>query len=185
MSQGMKLTVKILAVFLVTGLTVLAQSRTVAGEIPDSGKSLKTNPVVEVVKAMTLEEKVFMVIGNKNNYWSEHNFLGVGATYQCDRLGIPPAILDDGPAGLRIPFKREGDARTYHCTAFPTATALAASWNPQLNEQVGATMGNEVLEYGSDVLLTPAINIQRDPLCGRNFEYYSEDPYLTDRKSVV
>lgn len=145
----MKLTVKILAVFLVTGLTVLAQSRTVAGEIPDSGKSLKTNPVVEVVKAMTLEEKVFMVIGNKNNYWSEHNFLGVGATYQCDRLGIPPAILDDGPAGLRIPFKREGDARTYHCTAFPTATALAASWNPQLNEQVGATMGNEVLEYGS------------------------------------
>ena len=88
MSQGMKLTVKILAVFLVTGLTVLAQSRTVAGEIPDSGKSLKTNPVVEVVKAMTLEEKVFMVIGNKNNYWSEHNFLGVGATYQCDRLGI-------------------------------------------------------------------------------------------------
>ena len=102
----MKLTVKILAVFLVTGLTVLAQSRTVAGEIPDSGKTLKTNPVVEVVKAMTLEEKVFMVIGNKNNYWSEHNFLGVGATYQCDRLGIPPAILDDGPAGLRIPFKR-------------------------------------------------------------------------------
>ena len=157
----MKLKVKILAVFLVTGLTVLAQSRTVTGEIPDSGKSLKTNSVEEVVKAMTLEEKVFMVIGNKNNYWSEHGFLGVGATYQCDRLGIPPAILDDGPAGLRIPFKRKGDERTYHCTAFPTATALAASWNPQLNEQVGATMGNEVLEYGSDVLLTPAINIQR------------------------
>ena len=86
----MKLKVKILAVFLVTGLTVLAQSRTVTGEIPDSGKSLKTNSVEEVVKAMTLEEKVFMVIGNKNNYWSEHGFLGVGATYQCDRLGIPP-----------------------------------------------------------------------------------------------
>ena len=181
----MKLKVKILAVFLVTGLTVLAQSRTVTGEIPDSGKSLKTNSVEEVVKAMTLEEKVFMVIGNKNNYWSEHGFLGVGATYQCDRLGIPPAILDDGPAGLRIPFKRKGDERTYHCTAFPTATALAASWNPQLNEQVGATMGNEVLEYGSDVLLTPAINIQRDPLCGRNFEYYSEDPYLTGKMAVA
>ena len=78
----MKLKVKILAVFLVTGLTVLAQSRTVTGEIPDSGKSLKTNSVEEVVKAMTLEEKVFMVIGNKNNYWSEHGFLGVGATYR-------------------------------------------------------------------------------------------------------
>ena len=63
----MKLKVKILAVFLVTGLTVLAQSRTVTGEIPDSGKSLKTNSVEEVVKAMTLEEKVWKVIGNKNN----------------------------------------------------------------------------------------------------------------------
>ena len=83
--------------------------------------------VSTVVNIALLEEKVFMVIGNKNNYWSEHGFLGVGATYQCDRLGIPPAILDDGPAGLRIPFKRKGDERTYHCTAFPTATALAAS----------------------------------------------------------
>ena len=102
----MKLKVKILTVFLAAGLTVEAQTRTVAGEMPDSGKSLKTNPVEEVVKAMTLEEKVFMVIGNKNNYWSEHGFLGVGATYRCDRLGIPPAILDDGPGGLRRPLKR-------------------------------------------------------------------------------
>ncbi len=147
--------------------------------------SLKTASVEDVIKAMTLEEKVYMVIGNKNNYWSENGFLGVGATYQCDRLGIPCVLLDDGPAGLRIPFQRKSDDKTYYCTAFPTATALAASWNPQLNEEVGKVMGNEALEYGSDVLLTPAINIHRDPLCGRNFEYYSEDPYLAGKMAVA
>ena len=179
----------VLLFFINMGILVQAQGQTVNTYLQDksseSGVSLKKNSIEQVIQTMSLEEKVFMVIGNKNNHWSEKGWLGVGATYQCDRLSIPPAILDDGPAGLRIPFKREGDDRKYYCTAFPTATALAASWNVTLNEQVGKVMGNEALEYGSDVLLTPAINIQRDPLCGRNFEYYSEDPYLTGKMAVA
>lgn len=147
--------------------------------------SLKKNTIPEIISGMTLEEKAYMVIGNKNNYWSENGFLGVGATYQCDRLGIPPVIMDDGPAGLRIPPYRKDSTRTYYCTAFPTATALAASWNTELNEQVGRCMGNEALEYGSDILLTPAVNIHRNPLCGRNFEYYSEDPLLAGKMGAA
>lgn len=138
---------------------------------------LHTNSIDEVISAMSPEEKVYMVIGNNNNVWRKVQ--GVGSTWQCERLGITPAILDDGPAGLRMPPQRDGDSHTYYCTAFPTATALAATWNTELVKEVGLAIGNEVLEYGSDVLLAPAVNIQRNPMCGRNFEYYSEDPYLS------
>lgn len=142
--------------------------------------TLRDNTIGEVIDAMTPEEKVFMVIGNKNNEWRK--YIGVGSTWCCERLGIPPAILDDGPAGLRMKPIRDNDStRTFYCTAFPTATALAASWDTELVEKVGCAMGNEVLEYGSDVLLAPALNIHRNPLCGRNFEYYSEDPLLTGK----
>ena len=146
--------------------------------------TLRRNTVDEVIAAMTPEEKVLMVIGNKNN--DRRRYIGEGSTWYCARLGLMPTVMCDGPAGVRMKPFRDGDStKAYYSTAFPTATALAATWNTELVETVGDAMGNETLEYGADVLLAPAMNIQRDPLCGRNFEYYSEDPLLYRAQNEV
>lgn len=153
---------------------------------------LREDNIDEVVAAMTLEEKAQLIIGvGMPGVPVDQPVIGAsdggkvpgaaGFTASIERLGIPAIALCDGPAGLRISPTREGDEQTYYCTHFPIGTLLASTWNTELVKQVGEAMGNEVLEYGGDVLLAPAVNIHRNPLCGRNFEYYSEDPVVTGK----
>ena len=145
----------------------------------------------EVMAKMSLEDKAHFVIGvGMKGFSGDEAVIGAtqslvpgaaGTTYPLDSLGIPAVVLADGPAGLRIDATREGDSATYYCTHFPIGTLLASTWNTQLVEEVGQAIGEEVKEYGADVLLAPALNIMRNPLCGRNFEYYSEDPVVAGK----
>jgi len=139
--------------------------------------------IEKVISQMTLEEKIHFVVGVGVLGIEDNPKARVsgaaGETFEIPRLGIPRTVYADGPAGLRIDPERESDERKYHATAFPVETMLASTWNKNILKKVGEAMGEEVREYGVDVLLAPAINIHRNPLCGRNFEYYSEDPLLT------
>ncbi len=154
---------------------------------------LREDNIDEVLKAMTLQEKATLLVGGARAAMVNGVTSGVAAnvpgaagnTRPIERLGIPSTVLADGPAGLRIQPTRQGDTHTYYCTGFPVGTLLASSWDLSLVEDVTKAMGNEVLEYGVDVLLAPGMNIHRNPLCGRNFEYFSEDPLLSGKMAAA
>lgn len=146
----------------------------------------------DIVSKMTDEEKANFLIGTGMpgfngltpivGYVENGKVPGAaGGTYPLTRFGIPAVTVADGPAGLRIAPTRANTSKTFYATAFPIGSSLASSWNPDLVKSVGKAMGNEVKEYGVDVLLAPALNIQRNPLNGRNFEYYSEDPFIAGK----
>ena len=142
---------------------------------------LREDNIEDILKAMTVEEKVGLLVGSQEEMMPG----AAGNTRPIERLGIPMTILCDGPAGLNIEPKREGTDQTFYCTGFPIGTLMASTWDIALMEYVTKAMGNEVLEYGADVILAPGINLHRNPLCGRNFEYYSEDPLLSGKMAAA
>ena len=151
---------------------------------------LRADNIDEVIKAMTLEEKAKLLVGGANNFFGAGAVVGgeadlvagaAGTSPAIPRLGIPATVLTDGPAGVRIDPTRKGTDKTYYATAFPIGSCLASTWNTELVSKVGEAIGNETKEYRCDVILGPGMNLHRNPLCGRNFEYYSEDPLLTGK----
>ena len=151
---------------------------------------LRADNIDEVLQAMTLEEKAKLLVGGANNFFGAGAVVGgeadlvagaAGTSPAIPRLGIPATVLTDGPAGVRIDPTRKGTDKTYYATAFPIGSCLASTWNTELVSKVGEAIGNETKEYRCDVILGPGMNLHRNPLCGRNFEYYSEDPFLTGK----
>ena len=131
----------------------------------------------QLIDRMTLEEKASLCSGA--DFWH---------TKSIERLGIPNMMLTDGPHGLRKQTDKAdhlGLNGSLPATCFPTASALACSWDPELLEEVGECIGKEAAGEDVSVVLGPGLNIKRDPLCGRNFEYFSEDPYLAGKLAAA
>ena len=178
----MKKTILLAAALLLGAASLFAQPK------------LSSSNIDEVLAAMTLEEKATLLVGGGWGSMTAGSLTAsdaslvsgaAGTTRAIPRLGIPATVLADGPAGLRINPTRPGTDQTFYCTGFPVGTVLASTWNAQLVEELTTAMGEEVKEYGADVLLAPGQNLHRNPLCGRNFEYFSEDPLLTGKMSAA
>jgi len=121
-----------------------------------------------IIKKMTLEEKVGLCIGA--SFWN---------TTPIERLGVPSMTVSDGPNGLRhVPDMSDPAQQSLPATCFPTASCVSSTWNTELVQQMGEAIAEECIAQNVDVILGPGTNMKRSPLCGRNFEYFSEDPYL-------
>ncbi|MBB2951214.1 glycoside hydrolase family 3 C-terminal domain-containing protein [Sphingobacterium sp. JUb56] len=180
----MKKTTSFLLVLLLSGFMSHAQKK--SNVLSSKQQVLFTDSEIDqLLLKLTDEEKVALVIGRGMDNVGN---LGVidgrvpgagGQTHDVKRLGIPDIIVCDGPSGLRINPIREGSTKTFYATAFPCETVLGSTWSKDLARQLGNALGTEAKEYGIDVLLAPGVNIHRNPLGGRNFEYISEDPILS------
>ena len=166
-----------------TVLLCLACGAASFAQIRSGTPVLRADNIEEILRELSIEEKIALLVGAPGTTSDIPNVAGY--TRSIPRLGIPMTALSDGPAGLRIDPTREGTDQTFYCTGFPTSTLMASSWDVDLMETMTAAMGNEVLEYGVDVLLAPGMNLHRNPLCGRNFEYYSEDPLLSGKMAAA
>ena len=182
-----------LRVVLLCATVSIALTSQSQNKAPQLGK----DPIPDVIKAMTLEEKAKMVVGKGFSLpglsmgaqpdSTPDKIAGIsGHTIPNARLGIPSLNLVDGPAGIhRFVMTAKDSADNLFSTAWPVGTLLASSWDTSLVKKVGAAFGNEVKEYGIDFILGPGVNIHRNPLGGRNFEYYSEDPLVSGKMAAA
>ena len=130
--------------------------------------------IEDLVQELTLEEKAALCSGA--SFWE---------TKTVDRLDIPAMLVSDGPHGVRYVADREHDAPAKPATCFPTASAIAAAWDPELAKRIGKAIAEECKSLGVDIILGPGINMKRSPLGGRNFEYFSEDPHLIAELAIA
>ena len=140
---------------------------------------LSNEKLANIVEGIGMGGSTAPIVGAQSNSVKGAAGETTGNYYEID--GIPNIVLADGPAGIRITQSYEDDGKTYYqyATAWPIGTLLAQTWDPELVEGVGDAIGKEMNEFGVSLWLAPGMNIHRNPLCGRNFEYYSEDPFLT------
>ena len=161
-------------------LVVVAVVALCGRSLSASAQQLKAESIDDVINAMTLEEKCHFVLGCGMHFNDEAKFPGTaGSTFGIARLGIPETYCADSQQGLRMDSKRAWDHRDYYPTDFVASMTLASTWDREAAFKVGQGIGNEVKEFGLDWILSPSMNLIRNVLCGRNHEYYSEDPYLS------
>ncbi|MCD6598045.1 MAG: glycoside hydrolase family 3 protein, partial [Bacteroidales bacterium] len=182
---------------LLTGLTCSTLFAQDKNEIPiykDINKPIEDR-IKDLISKLTLEEKIGLTIGDGRYLTAiEPKLVETGEgivkpsrniKLVIPRLGIEGFTHVNGPSGVNKGNPPEDDSNFTYTTAFPSATCLAATWDTELIEEVGKVTGNEVLEYGYGLSKMPGLNIHRDPKCGRNFEYYSEDPLLSGKMTVA
>ena len=143
--------------------------------------------IPEIVSAMTTEEKVDLVVGCGAGWGNpDAKFPGTaGWTRAVPRLGIPSIYFADGPQGVNMAQAREYDTADYSCTFFLSGSTLATSWDVDAAQAIGQAIGQELKERGLDVILGPGMNLHRNVLCGRNQEYFSEDPLLSGKMAAA
>ncbi len=176
--------------FVLAAVASLFTTNAMAQQTP----TLSADNIDAVLQAMTLQEKARLLVGSARDFFGETAIVGgsadrvpgaAGSTAAIPRLGIPATMLTDGPAGVRINPTRKGTTQTFYATGFPIGSCLASSWDQELLRRVGVAIGEETMEYGCDVILGPGLNLHRNPLCGRNFEYFSEDPLVTGKMAAA
>lgn len=174
---------KIISIFALIQIAISLSAFTSGKKV--SGAELERK-AESILKQMTLEEKAMMLVGLWEEDAPSNIISSAGRTHPLERFGLLPVVLNDGATGLRIDTVRVGyPDKFYYCTGFPVAIMLASTWNDEIVGKVGETIAGEMDAYGTDMLLGPSLNIQRNPLCGRNFEYFSEDPYLAGHTAAV
>jgi beta-glucosidase len=177
--------------FFIGGLSIIAAQTLMQSCTEKPQNQLGKGSIDNVIAALTPDEKIGLTVGDGKFLptvasISTEQGTGIIIANQNSKLVVPRLLigssaLTDGPSGVNRDPHPAGSKEYIYSTAFPTSTCLAATWDTEMVEKVGKALGNEVLEYDYDLILMPALNIHRNPKCGRNFEYYSEDPLLSGK----